>query len=171
MTKSVKPELYWSIAEHGDWKLHVAATDEGLVFVGSADRSFDELAEWAGNRFPGAEPSRDDGKLRPYADELVRYLTGDATVFTVPYDLRGTAFQQAVWKALEAIPYGETSSYSDIAEAIGRPSAVRAVGTAIGANPVLIAVPCHRVIGKNGTLTGYRGGLEMKKELLRLEQL
>jgi len=76
-----------------------------------------------------------------------------------------------VWKALNEIPYGQTKTYSDIAHSINKPAAVRAVGAAIGANPILLAVPCHRIVGKNGTLTGYRGGLEMKKKLLELEKL
>lgn len=83
--------------------------------------------------------------------------------FTIPIDVYGTAFQLAVWNTVREIPYGETHSYSEIAERIQKPNAVRAVGTAVGANPLLITIPCHRVIGKNGKLTGFRGGLEMKK--------
>jgi len=96
-------------------------------------------------------------------------LDGQRKNFTAAITLHGTAFQQSVWQALLEIPHGETVSYSDIAERIGNPKAVRAVGTAIGANPMLIIVPCHRVIGKNGSLTGFRGGLEMKIQLLDLE--
>src|SRR5690606_30640320 len=93
------------------------------------------------------------------------------TSFTMPMDPRGTPFQLKVWEALGRIPYGETRSYTDISEQIGKPSAVRAVGTAIGANPLLIAVPCHRVVAKDGSLTGYRGGLEMKAKLLQFEEI
>ena len=107
--------------------------------------------------------------MKPYATELIDYLEGRRKEFTLPMDLHGTAFQQSVWKVLQEIPYGQTVSYTDIAELIQKPSAVRAVGTAIGANPVLITVPCHRVIAKSGKLTGYRGGLEMKELLLGLE--
>ncbi len=89
--------------------------------------------------------------------------------FTCPLDLHGTPFQVAVWQALVRIPYGETRSYAEIAQAIDRPRAVRAVGAANGANPVAIIVPCHRVIGSNGTLTGYGGGLPAKRWLLSLE--
>ncbi|GIP38536.1 methylated-DNA--protein-cysteine methyltransferase, inducible [Paenibacillus sp. J31TS4] len=165
-----KPPLYWSIWTYDGWPLHLAATDQGLCYVGSPNRPFEELAAWAGSRFPGSELIRDEEKLRPYEQELAEYGQGKRDAFTIPVDLRGTAFQQAVWQALLAVPYGETVSYSDIAERIQRPSSVRAVGAAIGANPVLISVPCHRVIGKNGALTGYRGGMEMKTRLLRLEQ-
>ncbi len=108
--------------------------------------------------------------MAPYARELTDYLEGRRSSFTVPHDLKGTAFQRAVWEALGRIPYGQTVTYSDIAQEVGRPAAVRAVGAAIGANPVMIVVPCHRVIGKNGALTGFRGGLGMKTRLLELER-
>jgi methylated-DNA-[protein]-cysteine S-methyltransferase len=101
---------------------------------------------------------------------LTQYLQGKRKDFSLPFDYHGTTFQLAVWNALCKIPYGKTQSYSDFANYIQKPVSVRAVGTAIGANPILISVPCHRVIGKNGSLTGYRGGLEMKTKLLQLEQ-
>ena len=88
----------------------------------------------------------------------------------MPLDLYGTKFQKSVWTELQKIPFGETSTYSDIAEKINKPSAFRAVGSAIGANPVMIVIPCHRVIGKSGKLTGFRGGLLMKQKLLALEK-
>ncbi|HJT59839.1 MAG TPA: methylated-DNA--[protein]-cysteine S-methyltransferase, partial [Ktedonobacteraceae bacterium] len=103
-------------------------------------------------------------------DELARYMAGERLQFTCPLDMRGTAFQVAVWQELLHIPYGETRSYLDIAQAIGRPAAVRAVGAANGANPIAIIVPCHRVIGSNGSLTGYGGGLPAKEWLLALEK-
>ena len=108
--------------------------------------------------------------LQPYAVELVDYLEGRRKKFSLPMDLYGTPFQLTVWKALQEISFGQTVSYTDIAERIQRPSSVRAVGTAIGANPVLIIVPCHRVITKDGKLGGFRAGLEMKKQLLVLEK-
>lgn len=162
--------VYWALLTHGDWTLHIAATPNGLCFVGSQNGGPDELKDWVRARLPESELVHDEEKLRPYAAELIDYLQGNRERFSVPFDLRGTSFQMAVWEALGGIPYGQTCSYSDIAERIQRPVAVRAVGAAIGANPILITVPCHRVVGKNGTLTGYRGGLEMKTRLLRLEQ-
>jgi methylated-DNA-[protein]-cysteine S-methyltransferase len=102
---------------------------------------------------------------------LERYWRGDAVRFDdVPLDLHGTPFQRAVWQALRQIARGGTCSYSDIAAAIGAPAAVRAAGAAIGRNPVSVIVPCHRVLGRNGALTGYAGGLERKQSLLQLEQ-
>ena len=102
--------------------------------------------------------------------ELEEYFAGARTRFTVSLDLRGTFFQKQCWQALLDIPYGETRSYADIARAIGRPRAFRAVGMANHDNPVAIIVPCHRVVGSNGDLTGYGGGLEVKRHLLDLER-
>jgi methylated-DNA-[protein]-cysteine S-methyltransferase len=107
--------------------------------------------------------------LRPYVAELEEYFAGERREFTFPLDLRGTDFQLACWQALLAIPYGETRSYADIARAIGKPNAFRAVGMANNRNPIAIVVPCHRVIGSDGTLCGYGGGLDVKRKLLELE--
>ncbi|MDQ0395712.1 methylated-DNA--[protein]-cysteine S-methyltransferase [Labrys monachus] len=101
--------------------------------------------------------------------QLGAYFAGALRIFTVPLDFRGTAFQQSVWKALLTIPFGETRSYGDIARQIGRPAAVRAVGAANGRNPISIITPCHRVIGANGALTGFAGGLAAKRRLLDME--
>ena len=101
--------------------------------------------------------------------QLAAYFGGSLTQFDLPFDTNGTVFQQAVWKALCDIPYGETASYADIANKLNNPKAVRAVGMANGRNPIAIVVPCHRVIGSNRTLTGYAGGLERKQYLLKLE--
>ncbi|CRK82371.1 methylated-DNA--[protein]-cysteine S-methyltransferase [Neobacillus massiliamazoniensis] len=162
--------IYWSLLEHEGWNLYLAATAKGLCFVGSQNQPFEELSLWAEKHFPGSTLIQNNEKLQLYVEELMEYFQGKRRTFTIPSDYHGTAFQVAVWKALCEIPYGETKSYSDIANHIQKPAAVRAVGTAIGANPVLITVPCHRVIGKNGKLTGFRGGLEMKKRLLELER-
>jgi O-6-methylguanine DNA methyltransferase len=108
-------------------------------------------------------------RLRPYELQLEAYFRGELRSFTCELDLIGTQFQKACWQALLRIPYGETCSYSDIASAIGRPNAFRAVGQANHDNPIAIIVPCHRVLGANGTLTGYGGGLTTKEKLLRLE--
>ena len=101
--------------------------------------------------------------------QLQEYFAGKRTVFTVPYALNGTSFQQAVWTQIAKIPYGQTVTYKDIAQAIDKPRAFQATGRAVGANPLAILIPCHRVVGSNGELTGYAFGLEMKKALLNLE--
>ena len=108
--------------------------------------------------------------LAPYLRELDEYFAGERREFTIPLDLRGTDFQLACWRALLEIPYGETRSYGDIARAIGRPQAFRAVGMSNNRNPVAIVVPCHRVIASGGSLCGYGGGLDIKRNLLDLER-
>jgi methylated-DNA-[protein]-cysteine S-methyltransferase len=162
--------IYWTLLEHGPWNIVLAATTEGLCYAGPNNAPFEKLAEWAKKRLPAYSLLEDRSVMEPYAEELIGYMEGKRKKFTMPLDLHGTPFQQSVWMALQEIPYGQTVTYSDIAERIQNPKSVRAVGTAIGANPLLITIPCHRVIGKNGNLTGFRGGLDMKKQLLALEQ-
>jgi methylated-DNA-[protein]-cysteine S-methyltransferase len=108
-------------------------------------------------------------KMQPYARELQEYFAGQRREFTFPLDLQGTDFQLACWRALLAIPYGATRSYAEIARAVGKPNAFRAVGMANNRNPIAIVVPCHRVIASNGSLCGYGGGLDVKRKLLELE--
>lgn len=108
-------------------------------------------------------------RLQPYVVQLDSYFRGELRAFTFELDLVGTQFQKDCWQALLRIPYGKTCSYAEIARAIGRPNAFRAVGQANHDNPIAIVVPCHRVLGANGTLTGYGGGLSTKEKLLRLE--
>lgn len=115
---------------------------------------------------PDAEWTRDDDALRYATVQLRSYFAGKRKDFDFDLAPRGTEFQLAVWNALRRIPYGETTTYAALAERIGRPSAVRAVGAANGANPIPIVIPCHRVIGSSGSLTGFGGGLETKRWLL-----
>ncbi|WP_046300341.1 MULTISPECIES: methylated-DNA--[protein]-cysteine S-methyltransferase [unclassified Mycobacterium] len=113
---------------------------------------------------------RDDTAFSDVAQQLSAYFAGDLTEFDVDYALLGTDFQRRVWTALLTIPYGQTRSYGELASQIGSPTASRAVGLANGRNPISIIVPCHRVIGSNGSLTGYGGGIDRKKSLLDLER-
>jgi len=147
------------------------ASDAGLCWLGTPGTPLEKGLEWAQKRGYDEPIMRGDSHpiLQQAKDELNRYFTGERVTFTMPLDMQGTPFQIAVWRELCNIPYGETRSYGEIALAIGRPSASRAVGAANGANPIAIIVPCHRVIGSNGTLTGYGGGLPTKSWLLRLE--
>jgi methylated-DNA-[protein]-cysteine S-methyltransferase len=149
--------------------LVIAATAEGVCSV-----------DWK-EEGPGQEPGHLDADGTGISDaarwaseaarQLEEYFAGKRKQFDVPLVLRGTPFQMAVWKALQEIPYGETRSYKDIAAAIGRPNAVRAVGQANRANPVAIIVPCHRVVGSDGSLTGYAGAqIHLKEKLLQLEK-
>ena len=108
-------------------------------------------------------------RMRPYVSQIEEYFAGQRREFTFPLDLRGTDFQLSCWRALLEIPYGKTRSYADIARAVGKPSAFRAVGMANNRNPIAIVVPCHRVIASDGKLCGYGGGLDVKRKLLELE--
>lgn len=160
----------WTLLSYEDWKLYIAATSKGLCFVGSQESSFEELENWVKQNLNEYSLLEDDDALKPYVFELIEYLKGNIQNFTIPMDFYGTPFQIEVWNALNNIPFGETRTYSEIAKLINRPKAARAVGGAIGANSILITVPCHRVIGSNGTLTGFRGGFVMKTKLLEIEQ-
>lgn len=125
-------------------------------------------------RLRTVEPTVQTGERTELTDrameQLREYFSGQRKQFELHYELRGTEFQKKVWAALEAIPYGQTRSYREIAQAVGNPKAVRAVGAANGKNPMWVVVPCHRVIGADGGLTGYAGGVELKRALLELEQ-
>lgn len=162
--------IYWTLLKHRQWNMFVAATKRGLCYIGSPNASFEEVDIWAKKRLPDYNLVEEKEIIQPYTVELVDYLEGRLTNFSLPMDLQGTPFQQSVWQVLTELQYGQTVSYTDIAERIGKPKSVRAVATAIGANPLLILVPCHRVVAKSGKLGGFRAGLEMKKELLKLEQ-
>jgi methylated-DNA-[protein]-cysteine S-methyltransferase len=118
---------------------------------------------------PFKEVESDEQAYAGVAGQLAEYFAGERRTFEIPIALSGTPFQLSVWSALQRIPYGEVRSYSDIARQIGKPESVRAVGAANGANPIPIIVPCHRVIGANGSLTGFGGGIAVKRRLLDLE--
>ncbi|HYC88747.1 MAG TPA: methylated-DNA--[protein]-cysteine S-methyltransferase [Thermoanaerobaculia bacterium] len=139
--------------------------------IGPLHAVFDEeerLAELGFQRRTGFSPSM--GGLKPaLRSQLLEYFEGRRKTFDFPLAPKGTPFQLAVWNALLEIPYGDTVTYAELARRIGRPAAIRAVGAANGANPIPVIIPCHRVIGSNGTLTGYGGGIERKQWLLALE--
>ncbi len=143
------------------------------LVLGSDGRSLTGVRFGRAADHPGwlraAERKPDDPAIRRAADQLAGYAAGRSETFDVPLELHGSEFQQAVWAALQGIPYGATTTYGTIAESIGRPGQARSVGAAVGANPVGIIVPCHRVIGANGSLTGFGGGLDNKATLLSRE--
>lgn len=149
-------------------RLLVAATARGVCAVLLGDDNAALTAELT-RRFPRAELAPDP-TLGPHLDAILAELTEHPGSLALPLDLRGTAFQARVWAALRTIPRGTTQSYAQLAEAIGAPRSVRAVANACGQNPVAIVVPCHRVVGSNGKLTGYRWGVERKRALLALER-
>jgi methylated-DNA-[protein]-cysteine S-methyltransferase len=143
-------------------ELILAATDAGLAGI-----YFEEHRHFKGVQGWSVDPTH--AILRQTAAQLDDYFAGRRCDFDLPLDLQGTPFQRSVWQALCAIPFGQTTSYGEHARALGNPRALRAVGAAIGRNPVSIIVPCHRVLGATRTLTGYAGGLERKRALLALE--
>jgi methylated-DNA-[protein]-cysteine S-methyltransferase len=149
--------------------LHFTLHDGALAWLGWADEESLRIAQ-ARRRF-GRAPDVDESATRPIAERIARYFEGDlAALDGLAVDTGGTRFQEQVWAALRAIRPGTSCSYADVARAVGAPSAVRAVGAANGRNPVALVVPCHRVIGKDGSLTGYAAGIERKKWLLEHER-
>lgn len=153
---------YFTTMESPLGEITIQACDEGVLGVWFATHTTRPAD--LGKKQP------DHPLLEATVVQLDAYFSGQRRSFDLPLVFKGTAFQQQVWQALTAIPYGEVCSYKQLAEAIGRPNAVRAVGAANGKNPLSVLVPCHRVIGANGKLTGYAGGTERKAALLALEK-
>ncbi len=149
-------------------RLWVAVTEKGIVRLAlpTAEEQ-DRFWAWIARHYP--EAKEEETGTAVVRRELAEYFSGDRRAFSVPLDLRGTVFQRSVWDAVSQISYGQTATYAALASRIGRPKAVRAIGAANGANPIPIVIPCHRVIGTDGSLTGYAGGLLLKRRLLELE--
>lgn len=159
----------WSTIETPLGPLWLWATSSGLCGAGFGARPDPRLV-WRLQRYNIAPPdSGSSALLDQAAEQLGAYFAHDLRVFTIPLDLRGTPFQTDVWEALLDVPYGKTQTYGAIALALGKPQASQAVGQAVGANPVAIVVPCHRIVGHDGALTGYAGGVDRKATLLQLE--
>jgi O-6-methylguanine DNA methyltransferase len=145
-------------------------TQSGVARIGLPRSSGPGFAGWLRTTFADAERVPWLPLVDKLSQELAEYFAGRRREFSIPLDLRGTDFQRAVWRAIGAIPYGQTRTYGDIAAATGRPRAVRAAGTATGNNRVPILIPCHRVIAAQGRLGGFSGGLDAKRRLLALER-
>ena len=162
-------EIVFTIVNSPLGRLLVAATTRGVcrVMMGDGDRSLEmNLRE----ELSPAAIRRNDRLLRTQVRPLVEYLCGRSPRLDLPLDVRATAFQRQVWRQLRAIPYGETRTYREVAAAIGRPTATRAVDRACATNPTALLIPCHRVIGTDGSLRGYRWGVVRKEKLLRQER-
>ncbi len=153
---------------HGE--MIAAATERGVCRLLPPGIGVEELYTWAGQHLPAARLIPAEQTDRGVQQRLERYFAGDLRDFDQPLDLYGTPFQLAVWQEVCRIPYGETRSYAEVARAIGRPAAWRAVGAANAINPVCLIIPCHRVIGADGQLKGYAGDVLSRKVLLALEQ-
>ncbi len=147
--------------------IYLASSDDGMVQIGLSTE--EKFVVELNKKFPKAQIEENNAKNQLALQQLKDYFSGKRNDFSVPLKLAGTEFQKKVWNELLKIPYGQTITYGEIAKNIGNPKAVRAVGLANNRNPVAIIVPCHRVIGANGKLVGYGGGLDMKESLLKLE--
>lgn len=163
--------IRWDTFRIDDLTVRAAASSRGLVHLSLNVEEPAFLAALA-RAHPGEECQADpaDSVVVAARTQLTEYFEGRRRRFAIPVDLRGTAFERRVWEALRGIPYGRTCSYGELAAALGAPGAVRAVGAANGRNPIAVIVPCHRVIGADGSLRGYGGGLSLKERLLRLEE-
>lgn len=161
-------EIRFAIGECSLGSILVAATERGVCAILIGDDP-DALARDLQDRFPRAHLIGGDSKFEQMVAKVVGFVEAPALGLDLPLDVRGTAFQQRVWQALREIPAGRTVSYSQIAARIGAPKAVRAVGAAVGANPLAVAIPCHRVIRNDGSLCGYRWGVERKRALIERE--
>lgn len=162
-------EIAYAIVGCALGRLLVAATARGLCAVRLGD-SDEELENTLLAEFPAAAINRNETALAQWVAALLRHLDGQDTSLDLPLDVRATAFQRRVWEELRRIPYGSTSSYGDVARAIGQPQAVRAVARACATNPVALVTPCHRVVRGDGGLSGYRWGIERKRKLLERER-
>jgi AraC family transcriptional regulator of adaptative response/methylated-DNA-[protein]-cysteine methyltransferase len=160
--------IHWTVRSTSLGPLLVAASERGVcrIAFGSAEP---ELTALLARELPFARLERDGDAVTAFADAIARAIEGDAVPLDLPLDVAGSRFQNRVWQALRAIPRGEVRGYGEIAAAIGAPSAVRAVANACGANPVAVAIPCHRVVARSG-LGGYRYGVERKRTLLARER-
>ena len=162
-------EIDFTIADSPLGRLLLAATSRGVcrVMIGDSDRALErDLRE----EYPRATVRHNDRIVSAQVRTLLEHLQGKSPHIELPLDVRATAFQWRVWRHLQAIPYGETRTYSEVAAAIGKPTATRAVARACATNPVALLIPCHRVIGTDGSLRGYRWGVARKEKLLAQER-
>jgi methylated-DNA-[protein]-cysteine S-methyltransferase len=168
---SMKPFVTYTEMESLMGPLTILSTEKGICRIdyGNLEENFPMLKAWAKKVILKESLVSDNEMLQPIVNDLDLYFHGHLREFHFPLDLYGTIFQKKVWESLLHIPYGETRSYKEIAKTIHAPKAVRAVGSAINRNPVAIVIPCHRVIGSNGSLVGYNGGLDKKEKLLEIE--
>jgi AraC family transcriptional regulator of adaptative response/methylated-DNA-[protein]-cysteine methyltransferase len=166
---AIAATIRYACADSPLGRMLIAATDRGICAIQFA-RTDAELIEGLKREFPFAVRKADDGGLQAWVATLLSQMAGRKLNAALPLDIRATAFQRRVWTYLQSIPFGATRSYRDVAQAIGKPSASRAVARACATNPVAVAIPCHRVVREDGNISGYRWGVERKKTLLAIEQ-
>ena len=148
-------------------KMYIFFSSKGIIYLSLAKNGAINIVNHVNKKY--GQTIKTEKYQYNFHNQIIEYLKGDLKIFSLPLDLQGTDFQKKVWMELLKIPYGEIKTYKDIAISIGSPKAYRAVGGALNKNPILIVVPCHRVIGSNGKLVGYGGGLNIKRSLLDLE--
>lgn len=162
--------LYIDKVENDIWSGFLIVSDRGLAYVSHYTKNLNDVTSWQTKNHPNSILVSDSEKVAPYKKQFEEYLKGERYEFDFPVDLKGSPFQMEVWNALLDIPYGQTSSYLDLALKLNRDhKSAQAIGGAVGANPLSIVYPCHRVVGNDGSLTGYAGGLQIKKALLNHE--
>ncbi len=162
--------LYTAELDSPIGRLRLASTEQGLAYIELPHASGRGLLGWRQRHALEATLRESFAHNRTNATQIREYLESKRVDFDLVLDLRGTDFQRSVWQEVASIPHGETRSYADVAKGIGRPRAMRAVGAAIGANPIPLVIPCHRVIGSRGQLQGYAGGTSLKARLLAMEK-
>jgi AraC family transcriptional regulator, regulatory protein of adaptative response / methylated-DNA-[protein]-cysteine methyltransferase len=165
---AIAASIRYNCADSPLGRMLIAATDRGICSI-QFGRSDSELLTGLKREFPFAVRKADDGGLQSWVQALLGHMRGKDLDSTLPLDIRATAFQRRVWTYLQSIPFGATKSYSQVAKAIGQPSAARAVARACATNPVAVAIPCHRVVREDGSMGGYRWGMERKRTLLEME--
>jgi AraC family transcriptional regulator of adaptative response/methylated-DNA-[protein]-cysteine methyltransferase len=165
---AIAAAIRYTCADSPLGRMLIAATERGICAIQFA-RSDGELLEGLRREFPFATRKSDEGGLRSWTGALLKHMKGKELDSSLPLDIRATAFQRRVWTYLQSIPFGATRSYSQVAKGIGKPTAVRAVARACATNPVAVVIPCHRVVREDGSMGGYRWGIERKKALLELE--
>jgi AraC family transcriptional regulator, regulatory protein of adaptative response / methylated-DNA-[protein]-cysteine methyltransferase len=166
---AIAAAIRYTCADSPLGRMLIAATERGICAIQFA-RSDGELIEGLKREFPFATRKSDQAGLQSWVDSLLKHMRGKALDSSLPLDIRATAFQRRVWTYLQSIPFGATRSYSQVAQAIGQPSACRAVARSCATNPVAVAIPCHRVVREDGSMGGYRWGMERKKALLEMER-
>ncbi len=159
--------LFYTSFNSSIGKIFLALTETGLCAAGIREKEAESIKLL--QKTYNIKPVKDDAVFKNLVKLIKRYIDGERLKIDIPFDLKGTPFENKVWKALLKIPYGKIKTYGEIAREIGLPKGARAVGNACGKNPVPIIIPCHRVIAGNGGLGGYTGGIEIKKRLLRIE--
>lgn len=163
-------KLYIDKVESDVWTGFIVVSNKGLCYVSHFTKNLDDVIDWQMRVYPNSILISDSEEIKPYKKQFEEYLEGTRAEFDLPIDVKGTPFQEEVWEALYQIPYGGTASYLDIAHMIGRDyKSSQAIGGAVGRNPISIVCPCHRVVGSDGSLTGYSGGIENKISLLNHE--